>query len=87
MQVSDFQEVLTRNNIVQNVVSLSAVGGGCINDAYKLVCTKTFFLKLNKSEISKKMFEKEAEALKVWLKKQICCSYTTFVAPMKIIIF
>ena len=65
MQVSDFQEVLTRNNIVQNVVSLSAVGGGCINDAYKLVCNKdVFFLKLNKSEISKKMFEKEAEALK-----------------------
>ncbi|MGI6321649.1 MAG: fructosamine kinase family protein [Bacteroidales bacterium] len=85
MQVSDFQEVLTRNNIVQNVVSLSAVGGGCINDAYKLVCNKdVFFLKLNKSEISKKMFEKEAEALKVLAQKsKFVVPTPLFVAPMK----
>lgn len=70
MQVYDFQELLVINKIDQNIISLSAVGGGCINDAYKLLCDKdVFFLKLNKSDNSKEMFEKEAEALKILAQK------------------
>lgn len=47
-----------------NILNISAVSGGSINDAYRLQCnTGNYFLKVNDAHHYPKMFEKEAEGL------------------------
>jgi fructosamine-3-kinase len=62
-QTNEFiaQELLKKLNIAVSSTRIDAVGGGSINDTYRLTVNDTydFFLKVNKTSRYPALFEKE----------------------------
>jgi protein-ribulosamine 3-kinase len=73
--ISDFLGSLLAEHLATNLSSMdiSGVGGGSINDTYRLVVNKTesFFLKINEAAKFPNLFEREKEGL-IFLGQQEC---------------